>query len=42
MPRQGETVEERLDRIETLIERLIVSARKHPLGRQLLTMLGLS
>ena len=42
MPDQHETVEERLDRIEALLERAIVYARKHPLGRQILAMLGLS
>lgn len=42
MPAQDETVEERLDRLEALVQRAIISARKYPLGRQILAMLGLS
>ena len=42
MPARDETVEERLTRLEDLVERMIAAARKHPLGRQVLTMLGLS
>ena len=42
MPEQAETTEERLDRLEALLDRAIAAARQYPLGRQILRMLGLS
>lgn len=37
-----ETVEERLDRLEQLVDRAITAARRSAVGRQILAMLGLS
>ena len=42
MPGQDETVEERLDRLETLLEHVLARARQYPAGRVILKMLGLS
>ena len=38
----GETVEERLDRLEQLLDRVIAMGRQSPVGRKILAMLGLS
>jgi len=35
-------LEDRVARIETLIEKLVIIARDHPLGRMVLKKLGLS
>lgn len=42
MPAQDDTVEERLTRIEELLDRAIATARQYPFGRQILKLLGLT
>jgi hypothetical protein len=35
-------LEQRVDRLEQLLDRAITAARQYPLGRKILAMLGLS